>query len=135
MPGIPPEPTHIRAHVPKGGVKAAATRPKGLALRPTAGVRLYFAFKRAFDERTRSSEISTALRHHMGASIARGVKRRLEICHRVRAMGITEVITAPRSPWKNPYAERLIGSIRRECLDHVIIFNARHLRERCVRVS
>src|SRR5260221_13644526 len=48
--------------------------------------------------------------------------------HRVRAMGITEVITAPRSPWQNPYAERLIGSIRRECLDHVIIFNEHHLR-------
>ena len=48
--------------------------------------------------------------------------------HRVRAMGITEDITAPRSPWQNPYAERLIGSIRRECLDHVIIFNERHLR-------
>jgi len=37
--------------------------------------------------------------------------------HRIRAMGITEVVTAPRSPWQNPYAERLIGSIRRECLD------------------
>jgi hypothetical protein len=36
--------------------------------------------------------------------------------HRVRAMGITEVITAPRSPWQNPYAKRLIGSIRRRCL-------------------
>jgi putative transposase len=48
--------------------------------------------------------------------------------HRVRAMGITEVVTAPRSPWQNPYAERLIGSIRRECLDHVIIFYERHLR-------
>jgi hypothetical protein len=43
-------------------------------------------------------------------------------------MGITEVITAPRSPWQNPYVERLIGSIRRECLDHVIILNERHLR-------
>src|SRR5229473_6139995 len=48
--------------------------------------------------------------------------------YRVRAMGITEVITAPRSPWQNPYIERLIGSIRRECLDHVIILNERHLR-------
>ena len=47
---------------------------------------------------------------------------------RVRAMGIKEVVTAPRSPWQNPYVERLIGSIRRECLDHVIIFNERHLR-------
>ena len=40
----------------------------------------------------------------------------------------TDFITAPRSPWQNPYAERLIGSIRRECLDHVIIFNEHHLR-------
>ena len=40
--------------------------------------------------------------------------------HRVRAMGITEVITAPRSPWQNPYVERLIGTIRRECLDHSV---------------
>ena len=39
------------------------------------------------------------------------------------AMGIEEVLTAPRSPWQNGYAERLIGSIRRECLDHVIIGN------------
>jgi putative transposase len=41
----------------------------------------------------------------------------------VRAMGIEEVISAPRSPWQNPYIERLIGSIRRECLDHVIVFD------------
>ena len=47
--------------------------------------------------------------------------------HRLRAMGITEIVTAPRSPWQNPYAERLIGSIRRECLDHMIILNERHL--------
>jgi putative transposase len=38
-------------------------------------------------------------------------------------MGVEEVLTAPRSPWQNPYVERLIGSIRRECLDHVIVFN------------
>lgn len=47
---------------------------------------------------------------------------------RVRIMGIEEVITAPRSPWQNPFVERVIGSIRRECLDHVIIINERHLR-------
>jgi putative transposase len=41
---------------------------------------------------------------------------------------ITEVVTAPRSPWQNPHVERVIGSIRRECLDHVVIFNERHLR-------
>jgi putative transposase len=43
-------------------------------------------------------------------------------------MGIEEVITAPRSPWQNPYVERLIGSIRRECLDHVIVWNETALR-------
>ena len=47
---------------------------------------------------------------------------------RVAAMGITEVVTAPRSPWQNAYVERVIGSIRRECLDQVVIFNERHLR-------
>ncbi len=47
---------------------------------------------------------------------------------RARAMGITEVVTAPRSPWQNAYVERVIGSIRRECLDHVVVINERHLR-------
>src|SRR6266436_258984 len=48
--------------------------------------------------------------------------------HRVRGMGIREVRTAPQSPWQNPYAERVIGSIRRECLNHVIVLGERHLR-------
>ena len=47
---------------------------------------------------------------------------------RVKGMGIEEVVIAPRAPWQNPHAERLIGSIRRECLDHVIILNEAHLR-------
>ena len=47
---------------------------------------------------------------------------------RVRHMGIEEVKIAPRSPWQSPYVERLIGSIRRECLNDVIVFNERHLR-------
>jgi hypothetical protein len=47
---------------------------------------------------------------------------------RVDAMDITEVISAPRSPWQHPYVARAIGSIRRACLDHLIIFNERHLR-------
>jgi putative transposase len=47
---------------------------------------------------------------------------------RVEAMGITEVVTAPRSPWQNACVERVIGSIRRECLDEVGIFDERHLR-------
>jgi hypothetical protein len=51
-----------------------------------------------------------------------------EFRSRVEAMNIAEVITAPHSPWQNAYVERVIGSIRRECLDHVVIFNERHLR-------
>jgi putative transposase len=47
---------------------------------------------------------------------------------RVGAMGVSEVISRPSSPWQNPYVERLIGSLRRECLDHVIVFNQTHLR-------
>jgi putative transposase len=47
---------------------------------------------------------------------------------RVKGMQIEEVITAPRSPFQNPYAERVIGSIRRECLDHLIIIGEDHLR-------
>jgi putative transposase len=47
---------------------------------------------------------------------------------RVQHMGIEEVLIAPRSPWQNPYVERLIRSIRRECLDHVIILHEQHLR-------
>ena len=46
---------------------------------------------------------------------------------RLKNMGINEVVTAPRSPWQNPFVERLIGSIRRDCLDHVIVLNESHL--------
>jgi transposase InsO family protein len=47
---------------------------------------------------------------------------------RVRAMGIRDRPIAPRSPWQNPCVERLIGTIRRDCLDHMLIFGEQHLR-------
>jgi transposase InsO family protein len=53
-----------------------------------------------------------------GESFRRGVAR----------MGIEEVLIAPQSPWQNPFAERVIGSIRRECLDHGIVLSEAHLR-------
>ena len=47
---------------------------------------------------------------------------------RGRAMGIQDKPTAPASPWQNGFAEQLIGSIRRECLDHIIVLGEAHLR-------
>ncbi len=47
---------------------------------------------------------------------------------RVKNMGINEVTSAPQSPWQNPFVERLIGSIRRECTDHIIVLNKTHLK-------
>jgi transposase InsO family protein len=44
-------------------------------------------------------------------------------------MGMKQKLISPRSPWQKPYVERLIGSIRRECLDHVIVLNERQLRQ------
>ena len=49
----------------------------------------------------------------------------------VQRMGFDQVLTAPRATWHNPFVERLIGSLRRECLDHVIVWNERALR-RCL---
>ena len=50
-----------------------------------------------------------------------------EFARRVKSMGIREVLTAPRAPWQNPFVERVIGSIRRDCLDHFLILNETHL--------
>jgi len=51
-----------------------------------------------------------------------------EFSQRAQTLGIEEVLTAYRSPWQNPYAERVIGSIRRECLDHVIVLGSKQLK-------
>jgi hypothetical protein len=50
------------------------------------------------------------------------------VTRRLRAMGIRGKPTAPASPWQNGFAERLIGSIRRECVDHIIVLGEMHLR-------
>ena len=50
------------------------------------------------------------------------------VTRRLRAMGIRDKPIAPASPWQNGFAERLIGSIRRECLDHIIVLGEVHLR-------
>jgi transposase InsO family protein len=50
------------------------------------------------------------------------------VFRRMRAMGIRDKPIGPRSPWQNGFAERLIGSIGRECLDHIIVFGEEHLR-------
>jgi len=47
---------------------------------------------------------------------------------RIKSLGIKEIVIAPRSPWQNPFAERVIGSIRRDCLDRIIVINEKHLR-------
>ena len=47
---------------------------------------------------------------------------------RVKSIGIEEVLTAYHSPWQNAYVERLNGSIRRKCTDHMIVFSENHLR-------
>jgi putative transposase len=52
-----------------------------------------------------------------------------DFVEQVKAMGIKQVLSAPRSPWQRAYIERVIGTIRRECLDHVIVFNERSLHQ------
>jgi transposase InsO family protein len=51
-----------------------------------------------------------------------------DFTRRIHALAIKQVPIAPRSPWQNPYVERVIGSIRRECLDHMLVLNEQHLR-------
>jgi transposase InsO family protein len=51
-----------------------------------------------------------------------------EFLRRMESLAMKEVVISPRSPWQNPYVERLVGSIRRECLNHVVVLSQRHLR-------
>ncbi|HEY1215511.1 MAG TPA: integrase core domain-containing protein [Bryobacteraceae bacterium] len=58
-----------------------------------------------------------------------------EFVNQVKAIGIQQVLSAPRSPWQRAYIERLIGSIRRECLDHMIVFNERSLKQHLLLIA
>jgi putative transposase len=58
-----------------------------------------------------------------------------EVRRRIASLGISEVVSSPLSPWQSPYVERLIGSIRRECLDHLIVLGQMHLRGIFERIS
>ncbi len=60
---------------------------------------------------------------------SRGTQNNSIPATRLEVMGIEDIRTAYRSPWQNAYAERVIGTIRRECLDHMIIFSEKHLRK------
>jgi len=51
-----------------------------------------------------------------------------QVKRRMASLGINEIVTAPASPWQNAYVERVIGSLRRELLDHVVVLNQRHLK-------
>ena len=61
-------------------------------------------------------------------TIIRDRDRICVVTRRLRSMGIRDKPTAPASPWQNGVAERLIGSIRRECVDHIIVLSEMHLR-------
>jgi transposase InsO family protein len=100
--------------VPLAAVEREAGDGQGLALR--AGLkqdRARVAGKQDYEVRYESKKTGKS---------ARAVTRRL------RAMGIRDKPTAPASPWQNGFAERLIGSIRRECVDHIIVLGEMHLR-------
>ena len=65
---------------------------------------------------------------HISKSEGQTLKKKLGLTRRLRAMGIRDKPTAAGSPWQNAYAERLLGSIRRECVDHLIVLGETHLR-------
>src|SRR6476620_6474696 len=86
---------------------------------------------RASDRRMDRKSDHASMRLEAGPSLSdprpgRGLWRSLYSKSSIQ--GIRDRPTSPRSPWQNAYAERLIGSIRGECLDHIVVFGERHLR-------
>ena len=114
---------------------------------PTIGFRLLFVLVILWHERRRLISLSVTA-HPTAERIARQITDAFPwdeapdymirdrdgsysqaVTKRLAAMGIRDHPTAPRSPWRNGHAERLIGSIRRECLDHIVVFGEAHLRQ------
>jgi transposase InsO family protein len=103
---------------------------------PTINFRLLFVLVILRHERRRLISLSVT-NHPTAEWIARQITEAFPwdsapthlIRDRLAAMGIRDHPIAPRSPWQNGHAERLIGSIRRECLDHIVIFGEAHLRQ------
>ena len=94
---------------------------------PTATFRILYVFLVLEHERRRIVHFNVTdgpSAHWTGQDKIYGA----DFVRRVRAMGIEQVLTAPQSPWQNPYCERVIGTIRRDCLDHVIVLSEQHLR-------
>ncbi|HTG02853.1 MAG TPA: integrase core domain-containing protein [Bradyrhizobium sp.] len=114
---------------------------------PTVGFRLHFVLVILRHERRRLISLSVTA-HPTAEWIARQITDAFPwdeapdymirdrdgsygqaVTKRLAAMGIRDHPTAPRAPWQNRHAERLIGSIRRECLDHIVVFGEAHLRQ------
>ena len=106
---------------------------------PTVGFRLLFVLVILRHERRRLISLSVAATRQITDAFPwdeapdclirdRDASYGQAVTKRLAAMGIRDHPIAPRSPWQNGHAERLIGSIRRECLDHVVVFGEAHLR-------
>jgi putative transposase len=113
-------PTQAATRCPSPGGHPAST---DFLTVPTATFRVLYVFLVLSHDRRRVVDWNVT--SHPGALWT--AQQNGENLHgRVEGMRIEEVLTAPRSPWQNPYAERLVGSVRRECLDHVIVLGERH---------
>jgi transposase InsO family protein len=85
------------------------------------------SIRRLNGQRSRSLKPSHGTaRHSISSEIA--MRSTLAFQQRIRGMGIEQILTSPRSSWQNPFAECLIGTLRRDCLDHVVVLSDRHRR-------
>jgi hypothetical protein len=145
MPGQPgPEPRRRGKRERLDPGRAADARPQGEVRFPSASLQVLFVLVVLAHDRQRvvhfnvtehptahwtAQQIVEAFPNDTAPSYFLRDRDRVygeQFRHRVKGMRITEVLTASHCPWQNPVAERLIGSIRRECLDHVLVLSKRH---------